>query len=236
MSDVAKASSATLTTTTAKDTGRLWFVPPPPRTPKAAATRQRLLAVASDLFVARGYAAVSMRDIAAAAQMTKGGVYGHFRSKGQLLVEVIRWRLAAREHSKYFTDNVRDPERAIELMYDTNGREIRLLGVDAAATARHDPAVAAGLAQINQERQKAIRATVAKAGVSDPEIVAWFISVLSAGIAMKEAETTPWPDTERLRETLLAVLQSLVDQPPPDRPGRRTRPSRQPRPAPTDAQ
>ncbi|XVQ06999.1 TetR/AcrR family transcriptional regulator [Spirillospora sp. CA-255316] len=38
--------------------------PPPPRTPKSADTRRRLLDVAAGLFVERGYSAVSMNDIA----------------------------------------------------------------------------------------------------------------------------------------------------------------------------
>ena len=60
----------------------------PPLTPKAAATRKRLLELSAELFIDRGYDAVSLRDIADAAGVTKGAIYGHFRSKGQLLVEV----------------------------------------------------------------------------------------------------------------------------------------------------
>lgn len=189
-----------------------WFVPPP-RTPKAAATRERLLEVASDLFVSHGYAAVSMRDVATAAHMTKGGVYGHFRSKGQLLMEVIRWRLASREHSAYFTEMMSDRDRAIGLLYDEDGREIRILGVDAAAAARHDADVAAGLAGWNHGRQASIRAAVASAGVTDTETVAWLISALSAGIAMKEAQGLYPPDTERLHAVLLSLLHSLENPP-----------------------
>ena len=41
------------------------FVPPePPKTPKSADTRRRVLEIAAALFIERGYAAVSMRDIA----------------------------------------------------------------------------------------------------------------------------------------------------------------------------
>ena len=45
----------------------------PPITPKAAATRVRLLEVAAAVFIKHGYAAVSLRDIAKAAEVTKGG-------------------------------------------------------------------------------------------------------------------------------------------------------------------
>jgi AcrR family transcriptional regulator len=178
--------------------------------------------VASDLFVARGYAAVAMRDIAVAAQMTKGGVYGHFRSKGQLLMEVIRWRLAVREHSDDFVDSLSDPDRAIGLMYDDRGRETRLLEVDAAAGARHDADVAAGLTDLHRSRQVRIGAAVASAGVSDPETVAWLISALSAGIAMKEASAMPAPDAGRLHTALFTMLQSVVEQPGERRSRRRS--------------
>src|SRR5215831_14430776 len=96
--------------------------PPPPRTPKAAKTRQRLIDIAAQLFIERGYNAVSMRDVASAAKLTKGAVYGHFRSKGQLLVEVIRWKLAARDHAPGFSEATADPARAVVLMYDDSGR------------------------------------------------------------------------------------------------------------------
>jgi len=187
----------------------LRFVPPPPpRTPKSAGTRLRLLEVAAELFIERGYGAVSMRDIATAAGLTKGAIYGHFRSKGQLLVEVIRAKLAAREHSPDFVARMQDLEQAVDLMYDDSGREIRLLEVDAAGAARHDPDVEAGLADLYRERQERIRAAIS--GISDPATTAWLISVVAAGIAMKQATKLPMPDSERLRTAILAATRSLL--------------------------
>jgi AcrR family transcriptional regulator len=186
------------------------FVPPlPPKTPKSASTRIRLLAVAGDLFVEHGYHAVSMRDVAAAAGLTKGALYGHFRSKGQLLVEVIRTQLAAREHTLAFSDALHQgEERAIELLYDDAGRAIRLLEVDAAAAARHDPDVAAGLDDLYRERQAHMRA--AMEGVSDVDVAAWLISVVAAGIAMKQAAAQPRPDDARTRAAIAAALTALA--------------------------
>ncbi len=134
---------------------RRFVPPPPPKTPKSAGTRVRLLEVATALFIERGYAAVSMRDIASAAKLTKGAVYGHFRSKGQLFVEVIRWKIAERDHAPGFSEATADFERGIGLMYAEDRRDIRLLEVDAAAAARHDPDVAAGLANLYGERDRA---------------------------------------------------------------------------------
>jgi AcrR family transcriptional regulator len=54
-----------------------------------ARTRQRLLGEAQRLFRERGYAATSLEQIAEAADVTKGAIYGHFSSKEDLLLSAI---------------------------------------------------------------------------------------------------------------------------------------------------
>lgn len=54
-----------------------------------ARTRQRLMAEAERLFAERGYAATSLEQIAQAAEVTKGAIYGHFESKEDLLLSAI---------------------------------------------------------------------------------------------------------------------------------------------------
>jgi AcrR family transcriptional regulator len=49
-------------------------------------TRQRLLVEAQRLFRERGYAATSLEQIAEAAEVTKGAIYGHFASKEDLML------------------------------------------------------------------------------------------------------------------------------------------------------
>ena len=56
---------------------------------RAAATRQRILTAAHDLFVSNGYRSTSLRDIAAAASVSHPGLLGHFPSKDELLAEVV---------------------------------------------------------------------------------------------------------------------------------------------------
>ncbi|CAN7764252.1 TetR family transcriptional regulator [Cupriavidus necator] len=51
----------------------------------AAATRARILAAAGQLVQARGVHAVTLDDVARAIGMTRGAVYGHFRSRADLL-------------------------------------------------------------------------------------------------------------------------------------------------------
>jgi AcrR family transcriptional regulator len=52
-------------------------------------TRQRLLAEAQRLFRERGYAATSVEQIAEAAEVTKGAIYGHFASKEDLMISAL---------------------------------------------------------------------------------------------------------------------------------------------------
>ncbi|HEX5095137.1 MAG TPA: helix-turn-helix domain-containing protein [Acidimicrobiia bacterium] len=181
--------------------------PDPPRTPKAARTRARLHAAAWQLFIERGYHAVSMRDISAAAGLTKTGAYGHFRSKGQLLVEVIRWKLAERDAGIDFSV-VDDLVSGVDLMFDDHYREIRLLEVDAAAAARHDPDVAAGLTLLYTERVGRMRDALS--AMRDPETAAWIMSALMGGVGMKDSAALPRPDPDRLAAALVAAFAALA--------------------------
>ena len=57
-------------------------------------TRERLLNAAQDIFLKKGYVAASVEDIAAAAGYTRGAFYSNFRSKAELLLELLE-----RDHS-----------------------------------------------------------------------------------------------------------------------------------------
>jgi AcrR family transcriptional regulator len=59
-------------------------------TPKALATRNRIIECATELFAAQGYAAVTVRAIAAGTGLSSGAIYATFRGKGDLLIEAIR--------------------------------------------------------------------------------------------------------------------------------------------------
>jgi AcrR family transcriptional regulator len=59
------------------------------RAESSARTRQRVLAEAERLFRERGYAATSIEQIAEAADVTKGAVYGHFSSKEDVLLSAL---------------------------------------------------------------------------------------------------------------------------------------------------
>jgi TetR/AcrR family transcriptional repressor of nem operon len=54
---------------------------------QAAARREQILDVASELFRARGFDAVAIAEVMKSAGVTHGGFYGHFESKEQLATE-----------------------------------------------------------------------------------------------------------------------------------------------------
>lgn len=57
---------------------------------KRARTRAKLIEAAAELFAERGYQDTTLDGVAARAGMTKGAVYGNFRSKEALLLETFR--------------------------------------------------------------------------------------------------------------------------------------------------
>jgi AcrR family transcriptional regulator len=67
-----------------KDVGRRWTRLGP------EARRAQILAAARGLFEEAGYEAVSMSDVAAAAEVTRGLVHHYFRSKRELYLEAVR--------------------------------------------------------------------------------------------------------------------------------------------------
>lgn len=65
----------------------------PPRQSQKAATRQRVLDAARELFDTRGYQAATIREIARHAGVSVGSVFTTFASKGEILSEVMMARL-----------------------------------------------------------------------------------------------------------------------------------------------
>jgi AcrR family transcriptional regulator len=58
------------------------------REERAAATRERLLAAARELFAERGYGDVATEEIVRRAEVTRGALYHHFRDKRDLFQAV----------------------------------------------------------------------------------------------------------------------------------------------------
>ena len=69
---------------------------------KADLTRQFIIEKTSNLFNKNGYAGTSMTDITSATGLTKGSIYGNFKNKEEVAIEVFRYnsgRLAVKMSS-----------------------------------------------------------------------------------------------------------------------------------------
>ena len=108
---------------------------------EALATRTALVELAGELFAERGYIQTSIRDLARHAGVTSGAIYGHFRSKAELLAEAINRGTAAQleadtiglaHESDYIETLTRQASRA------PKRRRLRALIVQGAAAAQTD--------------------------------------------------------------------------------------------------
>lgn len=63
-----------------------------------ADSREKILAEARRLFVVQGYHGISMRQIAEAVQISKAGIYHHFKDKEELFIAVLKAYTVDLEH------------------------------------------------------------------------------------------------------------------------------------------
>ncbi len=133
---------------------------------RRADTRSRLLRAAAELFASQGYDAVSVDEIAAAADRSSGALYAHFGSKQGLLRALLEsWQetTAAVVQAEFAVS----PDRAARLAAlwrnvssppDELGDEWLLLEHELWIRAVRDPDVGAGL----RERYRQVRASMAR--------------------------------------------------------------------------
>ena len=150
--------------------------------------RDRIVEVASELFVARGFDGVSIRDIAAACGITNAALYYHFSAKTDLLRAIL-------------ADYLEETARLVDVARESSA--------DAAGRLR---AVVEGLIAQPPARRALMRLairTLFAAGmesgefvVRDPEVLTWVLlgmlyPFFSSGARLVTPETT---------ETILGVL------------------------------
>jgi TetR/AcrR family transcriptional regulator, cholesterol catabolism regulator len=99
-------------------------------------SRQEILRAAARLFQQRGYHATSMNDVAAALNLSKGGLYHHFESKDHILFDLMDGAMDITQQR--VVDQVRkiaDPEQAlrtlirlhIEVVLSVRDREVTVM-------------------------------------------------------------------------------------------------------------
>jgi AcrR family transcriptional regulator len=157
----------------------------------AEATRKRILEAAYRLFRRRGYARVSMDEIAAAAAVTKRTVYQHFRSKDDLLALVLEAQhgLAMQAFRTFAGELKGSPEAIVQAMFSElavwadqprwAGSGFTRLVVELADLPGHPARTIARRHKAEMER--AFADLLGRAGVSRPEELAREVWLLSEG-------------------------------------------------------
>jgi AcrR family transcriptional regulator len=94
---------------------------PPDAAPAAGAddpqsTRQRIIEVATDLFIEKGYEATSLREIAERVGVTKAALYYHFASKSEMVAAILEpFQVVQQEWLAELSDAPTDEEWADSL-------------------------------------------------------------------------------------------------------------------------
>jgi TetR/AcrR family acrAB operon transcriptional repressor len=135
-------------------TGRASPVNQPPGS-SSATTPEKLVDSAMELFAEKGYAAVTVRDIARASGLTTGSLYGNFTNKADLLVEAIELRLS--RDLELLPSDIRTGSPFEMIEFNLQGfpdrARLRALVLEGAAAARTDPDVQDRLREMELRHQ-----------------------------------------------------------------------------------
>ena len=172
-------------------------------------------------FASKGYEAATVAGIAARAGVTTGAVYGHFRSKLELLLEAVGLSTVEAFTRRGFAIAGRPasevaPALARGLVGTPGGRRDLLL-IDAIALARRDPNVAESYRRVIRAHVDAFERTAqlgVESGRIDPvlpidELARLVLSLAFGVMALRALEQTPPSDATvaRLTEQLLQPAQ-----------------------------
>ena len=154
-------------------------------------TRERILAAAARLFAEHGFEGSSMPAIARASGITAGAIYKHFRSKGELLLEVVKRSF---ESTPLFIQNGTSGTAAAlpllaSLYTEPDLRLVRQLSIEVHSAASKDAEIRKLLARANAVLIQHVRDRIALAqreGQADtklnPDFAARLFCILVMGL------------------------------------------------------
>jgi AcrR family transcriptional regulator len=187
-----------------------------------ATTRDRILAAAAEVFAERGYEGAAVSDIARRAGFTTGAIYGRFRDKAELLLEVVRGVLESQQEAAVLAAAGGDNgvySRFAELVgefVDSDREASRALVLEAHVAARRDETVGALLRNFQSERLAALRDLVAEAQARgevaadlDPTTVATLFLAIPLGIVLLDAAGVDVPGADTWAEVARQTAISL---------------------------
>ncbi len=191
---------------------------------RAGTTRQRLLAAASRQFAHRPYSMVSLDDILAEAELTKGAMYFHFSSKQALAVAIVDdlTEMSRAAVTELLAHKMSGLETLIDLIYllavqDTQN-EVARAGARLLETLDNATALPPTLWQLWTELiTNLIQKAVAEGDVvdhHDPEDIAKMLVALWVGMRRISDLDQPEHYLDNLQKAWMLVLPSFIN---PDR-------------------
>lgn len=133
---------------------------------KGEATRERLLDSAARLFAEQGFDATSVESIAGSIGLAVSGLYRHFATKDDLLLEVARRANRSASQRRRLTGTDPLPEQMAELFagyLDVGESQLRRLSIELSRAAVNNDELRAGLSGYNERVRRGLEATVVTA-------------------------------------------------------------------------
>jgi AcrR family transcriptional regulator len=194
--------------------------PPTARPRRGAATRERIMSSAADLFAEGGYDATSVHAIAARAGITVAAIYRHFRSKDELLIAVAKAALTTTDLAQLPSagDDPVEQVTALVLAFARPDRyRTRRLAIELSQAATRHPEVARALRRFHATSRAAL-AEVLSAGqrdgridaAADPDALARTILLLIMGLTHIDALDDRLAADEAWRESLRSDVRHLL--------------------------
>jgi TetR/AcrR family transcriptional regulator, transcriptional repressor for nem operon len=139
---------------------------------RADATRQQILRAASYQFARRPYHDVGLDDILTEAELTKGAIYFHFRSKHALAVAIIEAQTAAGTVAmeNLLSQNLSGLETLIDFSYLITAQDIQMDGVRAGLNLLESVGRSEGLRERLLEGWVQALAVVVEKGIAEGDI------------------------------------------------------------------
>lgn len=178
------------------------------------ARRAQLLAAAQDVFVANGYHAAAMDEIAERAGVSKPVLYQHFPGKLELYLALLETHVddmvaRVRDALESTTDNRQRVLAAVRAFYDFVDGEGQAFRMVFESDLRGEPAVQDAVERATTASVEAITETItADAGLSRDQA-----RLLAVGlVGMSQVSARFWLDTERrlAKEEAVALVSMLA--------------------------
>jgi len=185
-------------------------------TGRAEQTRDLLLTIATDLFCTRGYRVTTVRDLARAANLTTGSIYGNFPNKQAVLAAVVEVRIS--EDLEQIPPDIvasSTPGQLVGLHFRDYGRRTALRGLilEGASASRWDSAARQRIREVQQKHMgfwsTAFEAWAAEHQVDVPFPMLAMVTVFwgaELGLGLLEAMGLDTPPAEDLADLFERML------------------------------